>query len=138
MKKPDGKAKPGWYDAPEIEGYLQYWNGKYWTKKKQLKDGNESLDIMPEYEFGRFYFRKPYASDNAFIGWAIFNGLFALSRLSTNANNGGFDTSNTFSIYSGLGDAVIGTVLIALFIWVFFLIYLIPRRIKDKKKQKGQ
>ena len=46
MKKPDGKAEAGWYDAPEIDGYLQYWNGKFWTKKKQIKDGFEDLYII--------------------------------------------------------------------------------------------
>ena len=132
MKKPQGKAEAGWYDAPEIEGYLQYWNGKFWTKKKQIKDGFEHLELIPEFELGKFFFRKPFTSDNAFIGWAVLNGLVALSRLSSNSKQG-FDTSNAFSIFSGIGDAVFGTFFLALFTWVFFLVYLIPRRIKDKK-----
>ena len=136
MKKPDGKAEAGWYDAPEIDGYLQYWNGKYWTKKKQPKDGHENLDITPEYELGKFYFRKPYFSDNAFMGWVVVNFFMTISRLANNVNNGELNVSSTFSIVSGLADAVIGTLLTAFFIWIFFLAYLVPRRIKDNKKKK--
>jgi hypothetical protein len=136
MRKPDGKAEAGWYDAPEIDGYLQYWNGKYWTKKKQPKDGHENLDITPEYELGKFYFRKPYFSDNAFTGWVVVNFFMTISRLANNVNNGELNVSSTFSIVSGLADAVIGTLLTAFFIWIFFLAYLVPRRIKDNKKKK--
>jgi len=136
MKKPDGKAEAGWYDAPEIEGHLQYWNGKFWTKKKQIKDGFENLEVLPEYSLGQFYFRKPFTSDKAFIGWAVLNGLVAFSRFSSNSKQG-FDTSNAFSIYSGIGDAVFGTIFLAIFSWVFLLLYLIPRRIKDKKNSKA-
>jgi hypothetical protein len=132
MKKPEGKAEAGWYDAPEIEGYLQYWNGKFWTKKKQIKNGFEYLEDIPEFELGKFFFRKPFTSDNAFIGWAILNGLVAFGRFSSNSKQG-FDTSNAFSVISGIGDAVFGTFFLALFTWIFFLLYLIPRRIKDKK-----
>jgi hypothetical protein len=133
MKKPEGKAEAGWYDAPEIEGYLQYWNGKFWTKKKQPKDGYENLEILPDYELGRLYFRTPYASDSAFISWTVIIGMLTFGRFSVNANTGGFDTSSTFSIVSGLIDAVFGTLLIAVFVWLCFLPYLIPRRVKDKK-----
>jgi hypothetical protein len=136
VKKPNGKAEAGWYDAPEIDGYLQYWNGKYWTKKKQPKDGHENLDITPEYELGKFYFRKPYFSDNAFMGWVVVNFFMTISRLANNVNNGELNVSSTFSIVSGLADAVIGTLLTAFFIWIFFLAYLVPRRIKDNKKKK--
>ena len=137
MKKPDGKAEAGWYDAPEIDGYLQYWNGKFWTKKKQIKEGFEHLEILPEFELARFYFRKPYTSDNAFMAWVVLNTLMAGSRLVSNANDGGLNTSNTFSVISGFTDAVIGTLITAFVIWVFFFVYLIPRRIRDKKKGVG-
>jgi uncharacterized membrane protein YhaH (DUF805 family) len=43
MKKPQGNVDAGWYDAPEIEGYFQFWNGKFWTKHKRLKG-----DFLPE------------------------------------------------------------------------------------------
>ena len=71
MKKPHGKAEAGWYDAPEIDGYLQYWNGKFWTKKKQIKDGFEDLEIPPDYELGIFLFRSPIMSDGIFITFLI-------------------------------------------------------------------
>lgn len=35
MRKPEGKALAGWYDAPEVAGYEQYWNGNFWTKQKR-------------------------------------------------------------------------------------------------------
>ncbi len=35
MKKPSGAAPAGWYDAPEVEGHEQYWNGKSWAKQKR-------------------------------------------------------------------------------------------------------
>jgi hypothetical protein len=124
MKKPDGKAEAGWYDAPEIDGYLQYWNGKFWTKKKQIKDGFENLEVLPEYELGKFFFRKPFTSDNVFIGWAVLNGLVAIGRFSSNSKQG-FDTSNAFSIITGIGDAVFGTIFLAIFTWIFFLLYLL-------------
>jgi hypothetical protein len=67
VKKPNGKAEAGWYDAPEIDGYLQYWNGKFWTKNKQIKDGSENLEIPPDYELGKLLFRSPIMSDGIFI-----------------------------------------------------------------------
>jgi hypothetical protein len=36
MEKPKGAAPAGWYAAPELDGYEQYWNGKYWTKQKRV------------------------------------------------------------------------------------------------------
>jgi hypothetical protein len=35
MKKPQGEASAGWYDAPEENGFEQFWNGKYWTNQKR-------------------------------------------------------------------------------------------------------
>jgi hypothetical protein len=35
MKKPDGKAPAGWYDAPEVDGHEQYWNGNFWSTQKR-------------------------------------------------------------------------------------------------------
>jgi len=37
MQKPKGSAPAGWYDAPEVEGALQYWNGKSWSKNKRFE-----------------------------------------------------------------------------------------------------
>ena len=46
MKKPDGKAPAGWYDAPETPDAYQFWNGKYWTTNKVLK-GEQLPDVLP-------------------------------------------------------------------------------------------
>jgi hypothetical protein len=35
MEKPKGAAPAGWYDAPEVDGHEQYWNGKFWSKQKR-------------------------------------------------------------------------------------------------------
>lgn len=36
MEKPKGKVVAGWYTAPEVEGYEQYWDGSQWLKQKRL------------------------------------------------------------------------------------------------------
>jgi uncharacterized membrane protein YhaH (DUF805 family) len=46
MKKPEGKAPAGWYDAPEIPDVLQFWNGKHWSKNKSRK-GDQSPELLP-------------------------------------------------------------------------------------------
>lgn len=134
MKKPAGKADPGWYDAPEFEGYLQWWNGKYWDDR--LIPNNEATPTpeLPAFELGRFFFRKPYFGDGAFNLFFGINLFFALSRLVVNLNEGSLNASNSFSVVSGLLDATIGTALIAFIIWIPFLVYLYPRRKRDKKR----
>jgi hypothetical protein len=135
MKKPKGKAPAGWYDAPEIAGLEQYWNGKSWASTKR-NPGDEDVEAPPPYgvfNLGRFLFRKPYFQDNVFITFISINVFLAFSRVVSNSQNDGFHTSDG-AIYTGIGDAIIGTLVIGLFVWIFFLIYLIPRRIKDRKK----
>lgn len=46
MEKPQGKAPAGWYDAPEIQGAYQFWNGKFWTKHK-LSKGEQLPETLP-------------------------------------------------------------------------------------------
>ena len=135
MEKPKGKAPAGWYDAPEIAGLEQYWNGKSWSSKKRIPGDEEGTQPLPEAIFylGKFLFRKPYFQDNSFIAFVSINGFFAFSRVITNAQNDGFHTGPG-AILSGILDAVFGTLAIGLFVWIFFLIYLLPRRNKDKKK----
>jgi hypothetical protein len=137
MEKPKGKAPAGWYDAPEITGLEQFWNGKSWSSNKRIPGDEEGLQPLPEAIFylGKFLFRKPYFQDNSFVAFLSINAFFAFSRVITNAQNGGFHTGPG-AIFSGIGDAVIGTLAIGLVVWLFFLIYLIPRRIKDKKKHE--
>ena len=126
MKKPDGKAEAGWYDAPEIDGYLQYWNGKFWTKKKQIKDGFEDLEIPPGYELGIFLFRSPIMSDGIFITFLIIAGIF-LAYLVVDY----LEFTSGFTTVLLLIPAFIVTLIP---IYIIFLLVLIPRRLFDKKR----
>jgi|GEM_PF-3938496 len=126
MKKPDGKAEAGWYDAPEIDGYLQYWNGKFWTKNKQIKDGSENLEIPPDYELGKLLFRSPIMSDGIFITYLIIVGI-TFSYL----------VVDYFKFTSGLITVLLlipASIVTLIWIYVIFLLVLIPRRIFDKKR----
>jgi hypothetical protein len=49
MKKPEGKAEAGWYDAPEIIGYEQYWDGSKWLRQKRLSGSNKDLKKSPDF-----------------------------------------------------------------------------------------
>ena len=49
MKKPEGKAEAGWYDAPEIIGYEQYWDGSKWLSQKRSVGSNEELKKSPDF-----------------------------------------------------------------------------------------
>jgi hypothetical protein len=125
MKKPEGKADAGWYDAPEVEGYVQYWNGKFWTKYKQVKDGTENLEPLPAVQLGKFLFRNPIMNDGVFIAYAIVIGFASLYLI-----------SDYFEFSSGLTSLAIlipAIVITIIWIYILFLIVLIPRRIKDKK-----
>jgi hypothetical protein len=126
MKKPDGKAEAGWYDAPEIDGYLQYWNGKFWTKKKQVKDGFEVLEIPPDYELGKFLFRSPIMSDVIFIAYLVFAGL-TIVYLIVDYLEFVSGTTRVSLLIPAIGITL-------LWIYIIFLLVLIPRRIFDKKR----
>ena len=126
MKKPDGKAVAGWYDAPEIDGYLQYWNGKFWTKKKQIKDGFEGLEIPPDYELGIFLFRSPIMSDGIFIAYLVITGIVII-----------LSAKDMLADISGIPGALLvisAAALVIAYMYIIFLIVLIPRRIFDKRK----
>lgn len=128
MKKPEGKAEAGWYDAPEIEGYLQYWNGKYWTSHKQVIDGNENLELLPKYKLSRFLFRAPLMEDGVFVAYLVVSGLTLI-----------YIVTDTFSYSNGIiaiALLVPSIVVTLLWIYILFLLILIPRRIKDKKSSK--
>lgn len=126
MKKPPGKAEAGWYDAPEIEGYLQYWNGKFWTKKKQVKNGYENLEVLPEYELGILLFRSPIMSDRVFITFLLISGIVII-----------ISAQDTLADIGGIPGALLVIPIAALtitFVYILFLLVLIPRRIFDKRK----
>jgi hypothetical protein len=126
MKKPDGKAEAGWYDAPEIDGYLQYWNGKFWTKKKQVKDGFEVLEIPPNYELGKFLFRSPIMSDAIFIAYLVFAGLTVVYLI--------VDYLEFVSGTTRVSLLIPAIGITLLWIYIIFLLVLIPRRVFDKKR----
>jgi hypothetical protein len=126
MKKPEGKAEAGWYDAPEIEGYLQYWNGKYWTKHKQIKDGFEDIKSEPKKSLGKFLFRHPIMEDGVFIAYLVISGITFV-----------YLVIDYFEFTSGLTALlliIIGTLVTSIWIYVIFLLVLIPRRIFDRRK----
>lgn len=80
---------------------------------------------------GKFYYRRPYGSDRIFVVDMIVLAFLTISRIVTNNSNGGFDTSTTYSVLTGLGDAIIGTIVLFLVIWLVSLFWLKPRRAKD-------
>ena len=126
MKKPDGKAEAGWYDAPELEGFLQYWNGKFWTKKKQIKDGFENLEVGPKYELGKFFFRNPIKNDAIFITYSVIAGIAII-----------LSAKDILADISGIAGALLvipAAALAMAYVYIIFLIVLIPRRILDKRK----
>ena len=126
MKKPSGKAEAGWYDAPETEGYLQYWNGKFWTKKKQVKDGYENLEVLPDYELGKLLFRSPIMSDGIFIAYLVLAG-FTIVYLIIDYLEFVSGTTSVSLLIPAIGITL-------LWIYIIFLLVLIPRRIIDKKR----
>ena len=127
MRKPEDKAEAGWYDHPTDEGYEKYWNGKFWTKRNRLI-GEEGPIVIPANEkyLGPFLFRYPIGSDGAFVGYLITVAVAILYALKQEFSGG---SSATLIFVTLLGSVVT-------FPWVYilFLIYLIPRRIVDKKR----
>ena len=133
MEKPKGKAPAGWYDAPEIAGLEQYWNGKSWSSKKRIP--GQPL-IIPQ--SGKFFFSRPYLQDSAFKVFIAFIALNAIFRVIKNIQDDGFQLSSSGSIISGLIDGVFFVGSSAIVTWVFFLVYLIPRRKMDRKLKEAQ
>lgn len=127
MRKPESKAEEGWYDHPEVEGYEKYWNGKFWTKKNRLigEEGPIAIPTNAKY-LGRFLFRYPIRSDGAFIGYLIIVALSILYALKEEAVSG-----------VDLGVIIIalsGSIFFIPWVYILFLLYLVPRRIVDKKR----
>jgi len=127
MEKPEGKAEAGWYDHPQFEGYEKYWNGKFWTKKNRLV-GEEGPTAIPKdvKYLGRFLFISPIRSDGAFIGYLITVALGIFSALIQEVSRG---VDLELIIVTLLGSFVTIP-----WIYLLFLLYLIPRRIVDKKR----
>lgn len=130
MKKPPGKADPGWYESPTLEGYFQYWDGEYWTENKIINDGLDPKTIPPASDviLGKFLLTKPYYTDGALL---VILGLSLLTAIST-VRATYTDVSNLNLI--GFVALALDFILPIIFYWVIFLVYLIPRRIKHKRK----
>ena len=127
MQKPEGKAEAGWYDHPTENGYEKYWNGKFWTKKYRLLGEEGPVAIPADQKYlGRLLFRYPIGSDGAFIGYLITVALGVFYILKQEVSSG-FDLAL-------LINALLGSVLTIPWVYIFFLLYLVPRRIVDNKR----
>ena len=127
MQKPEGKAEAGWYDHPTEVGYEKYWNGKFWTKKNRLlgEEGPVATPADKKY-LGRLLFRYPIGSDGAFIGYLIIAALGIFNGLRQEVSSG-FDLALII-------NALFLSAVTLPWVYILFLIYLVPRRIFDKKR----
>lgn len=127
MRKPEGKAEAGWYDHPTENGYEKYWNGKFWTKKNRLFGEEGPIAIPADQKYlGRLLFRYPIKSDGAFIAYLITVAIGIFYGLSQEISSG-----------DGLAIivvALLGALVTVPWIYILFLVFLVPRRIIDKKR----
>jgi hypothetical protein len=127
MRKPEGKAEAGWYDHPTENGYEKYWNGKFWTKKNRLLGEEGPIAIPADQKYlGRLLFRYPVKSDGAFIAYLITVAIGIFYGFSQEISSG-----------DGLAIIVValfGALVTVPWIYILFLVFLIPRRIFDKKR----
>lgn len=132
MKKPES-AEPGWYEDPEDAERERFWNGKYWDKSTRIV-GEEipTPQSINEFQLGPLFFRKPFGRDNALKTYLI---VFVLSFISGIYSE--FQSGTRIELIPILLIPVSG--LMAIYIYVVFLPYLLIRRRRDKKKglEKG-
>ena len=128
MKKPEGMAEPGWYDDPEISGNERYWNGKFWEKATR-KSGDETVSPIPlgDFRLGWFLFRYPLNRDKAFVSYSL---ILLLSLISGIASE--FSSGTRANLIPYMAITLIP--LMAAYIYLFFLPYLLIRRKRDKNK----
>ena len=127
MQKPEGKAEAGWYDHPSEDGYEKYWNGKFWTTKIRKFGEEGPLTIPADQKYlGRLLFRYPIGSDGAFIAYLITVALGIFYALKQEIS-GGVDVALII-------NTLLGSVVTFPWVYILFLIYLVPRRIVDKKR----
>ena len=126
MKKPEGIAAPGWYDAPETPNMEQYWNGKYWSKHKRYV-GEIGPEVFPHNQkfLHKSLFRRPLEKDNVFAAYVIVTGLAIFYSIQQDVST---NKSLPFFI------TTIAALTIVPWVYILFMIILIPRRILDKKK----
>jgi hypothetical protein len=127
MKK-TSDSEPGWYEDPEDQTRERFWNGKYWEKNtRQIGEETESPPAIGEFRLGLLFFRLPLQRDNAFKFYAVLCALSAISGVYQEFQSG---TRSELIPLMFLGVVP----LMALYIYVLFLPYLIYRRRKDKKR----
>lgn len=127
MKKPEG-AGPGWYEDPEDSERERFWNGKYWDKSTRLI--GEDVPTPPttnDFELGPLLFRKPFGRDLALITYLTFLGASFISAVYSE-----FQSGTRIELFPIL--LIPGFPLIAIYVYLFFLPYLLIRRRRDKKK----
>lgn len=127
MRKPEGKAEAGWYDDPTGDGFEKYWNGLFWTKKvrKFGEDGPIALPAGQKY-LGRLLFRYPLGSDGAFIAYLVTVALGIFYGFNQEISSG-----DGFAI---IVVALFGALITIPWVYILFLVFLLPRRIVDKKR----
>lgn len=127
MKKPKGIVPADWFDDPEVEGRERYWNGKYWSNKiRNIGEISPEVFASNEKYLGALLFRAPIKSDGVFIAFLVISGIVII-----------ISAQDTLADISGVPGALLVIPIAALTItWVYilFLIVLIPRRIFDKRK----
>lgn len=118
MKFPGNDVPAGWYESPDDSSVEKYWNGDAWT------DQTRSIS-RTEKSLGKLLFRNPLMSDWAFIGYLVLLGLTTFTILKQDAE---LILSTKFLLLVPMVGIT------AIWIYILFLIILVPRRILDKKK----
>jgi hypothetical protein len=118
MKFSGNDAQAGWYESPDDSNLEKYWNGDAWTDQSRPAS-------LPEKSLGKFLFRNPLMSDWAFITYLVLLGLTTFSILK---QDGALIMSTKFLLLIPMVGIT------AVWIYIIFLLILVPRRILDKKK----
>ena len=127
VKKPEG-AEPGWYEDPEDSERERFWNGKYWDKSTRLPGEEVPTPLsINEFWLGPLLFRKPFGRDYALTTYLIFLGLSFISGVYTE-----FQSGTRIELIPILLIPVFP--LVAIYLYLFFLPYLLLRRRRDKKR----
>lgn len=126
MKKPEGMADPDWYDSPENPGLEQYWNGKYWSKDLRVV-GEIGPYVHPQDRkfLHKSLFRLPLGNDIVFIAFVVLVCLSVFYSIKQD-----LDAGTTLPWFI----TVLASLVTVAWVYILFLIVLIPRRIIDKKK----
>ena len=126
MNKPEGDAPPGWYEVPGERNSERFWDGKDWTSDTRRLEWVATTEIDATVRtLGRFFFRNPIKSDWAFIAYLVVVGLSMFTSIKQDYDNGfRFPTLIQISVLA----------LTSVWVYLLFLIILIPRRVIDKRR----